>query len=55
MNKYTIIYGLPHGHMQTIHFERIETNDISKFFADYKHKDTTHFVFEGWPKQEGEK
>ena len=56
--KYTIIYGVSgqcgsHSY-STVHMDRVETDDLSKLVDDDKYGGNLHYIFEGWPKLEGE-
>lgn len=58
MKKYTIIYsevGQCGSHSYSIiKFDRIETDNLAELLKQEKYISNTWFVFEGWPKQEGE-
>lgn len=59
MNKYTIIYLCPVGigNMQStiVKSDRVETDDLKKLINSDKYNGYTSMIFEGWPRQEGEK
>lgn len=57
--KYTIVYS-ECGNRGSVRFaitkfDRVLTNDLKAVLASEKYDAYTWFVFEGWPKQEGEK
>ena len=57
MKKYTIVYAdtkMIGSHMNSItKFDRVETDDLAKLLEE-EYDGAIWFVFEGWPKQEGE-
>ena len=59
MKKYTIVYGewfsrgSHRGSITT--YERVETNNLAELLKQDKYDGNVWFVFEGWPKEEGEK
>ena len=58
MKKYTIIYSVfsQYGsHTNSItRYNRVETDNLTKLLEDDKYSANVWFVFEGWPKLEGE-
>ena len=58
MKKYTIVYtvlvGCGNMRKTVVQFDRIETDDLSKFISGEKYDGVVSIIFEGWPKQEGE-
>ena len=58
MKKYTIVYseywGRGSQRHSVVRSDRIETDNLSGLIATEKYDCNTHFIFEGWPKQEGE-
>jgi hypothetical protein len=58
MKKYTIVYGVSGrcgSHSYSIpHFDRIETDDLNTFCNQDKYFGNIHWIFEGWPKIDGE-
>jgi hypothetical protein len=59
MKKYTIVYSYVTRRGTTsftaVEKDRIETDDLAKLIATEKYDGCVNFIFEGWPKLEGEK
>ena len=60
MKKYTIVYGewfnIGSQRHSLVKYERVETDDLANLIKTEERFDcNTHFIFEGWPKLEGEK
>ena len=58
LRKYTIVYSHTGGSINrwaVTKFDRVQTTDLKALLASEKYDAYTWFVFEGWPKQEGEK
>ena len=58
MKKYTIVYGIwgqcgSHRYSCT-RFDYVETDNLKKFIQQEKYDANVWFIFEGWPKLEGE-
>ena len=56
MNKYTIVYGQRVGHQFNYMtcVDRVATNNLNLLLQDPKYNGTTYWIFEGWPKIEGD-
>ena len=59
MNKFTIVYSecftIGSHRSCMVMYDRVETDNLSKLIIDGKYDGNVHFIFEGWPKLEGEK
>jgi hypothetical protein len=42
------------GHRSIVKYDRVETDNLKELLESYKHSTNTSFIFEGWPKVEGE-
>lgn len=57
MKKYTIVFAenqmIGHATNSITRYDRVETNCLGKLLSD-KYDGSAWFIFEGWPKVEGE-
>ena len=51
MKQYTIVYSI--GRDSAVQYDRVETEDLSALLKE-DYNCNCWFVFEGWPKEEGE-
>lgn len=56
--KYTLIYSHWRGDVKhrnpSVHFDRVETDDLKALTNTNKYANCVWLIFEGWPKLEGE-
>jgi hypothetical protein len=56
VKRYTIVYSEPVGnHVYKTCYDRVETDDLSSLLKNEKYDAYVHFVFDGWPAEEGER